>query len=80
MRSDDDHTVDASNAALIMDRAGSERKELVRLTNSYHVATLDYDADVDQRADAGVRQSQPRRLKYSQSIPADPPISSSAYR
>jgi carboxylesterase len=46
MRSDDDHTVDASNAKLVMDRAGSAKKELVRLTNSYHVATLDYDADV----------------------------------
>jgi carboxylesterase len=45
-RSDDDHTVDASNATLIMDRAGSAQKELVRLTNSYHVATLDYDAGV----------------------------------
>jgi carboxylesterase len=48
LRSNDDHTVDASNAALIMERAGSERKELVRLTNSFHVATLDYDADVIQ--------------------------------
>ena len=46
LRSDDDHTVDASSSKLIMDRVGSERKELVRLTNSYHVATLDYDADV----------------------------------
>jgi carboxylesterase len=46
MRSDDDHTVDASSAKLIMERAGSAQKELVRLTNSYHVATLDYDADV----------------------------------
>jgi carboxylesterase len=48
MRSDDDHTVDSSNAALIMDRAASEQKDLIRLTNSYHVATLDYDADVIQ--------------------------------
>jgi carboxylesterase len=48
MRSDDDHTVDASNAALIMDRAASAQKDLIRLTNSYHVATLDYDADVIQ--------------------------------
>jgi carboxylesterase len=48
LRSDDDHTVNASNAPFIMQHAGSERKELVRLTNSYHVATLDYDADVIQ--------------------------------
>ena len=58
MRSDDDHTVDASNAALIMDRVGSAQKELVRLTNSYHVATLDYDADaINERTLAFVRAS-----------------------
>jgi carboxylesterase len=48
----------ASNAARIMDRVGSERKGLVRLTNSYHVATLDYDADViNERTLAFVRAS-----------------------
>jgi carboxylesterase len=58
LRSDEDHTVDASNAKLIMDRAGSAQKELVRLTNSYHVATLDYDADViAERTLAFVRAS-----------------------
>jgi carboxylesterase len=58
MRSDEDHTVDASNAKEIMDRAGSAQKELVRLTNSYHVATLDYDADViTERTLAFVRAS-----------------------
>jgi carboxylesterase len=46
LRSDDDHTVDASSARLIMDRVCSTQKELVRLTNSYHVATLDFDAEV----------------------------------
>jgi carboxylesterase len=40
-----DHTVRPSNAERIMRRAGSERKDLVRLGNSYHVATLDYDAE-----------------------------------
>jgi carboxylesterase len=39
-----DHTVKPANAARIMRRSGSPRKELIQLTNSYHVATLDYDA------------------------------------
>jgi carboxylesterase len=42
--SPEDHTIKPSNAALVMDRAGSPDKEQIRLTNSYHVATLDYDA------------------------------------
>jgi carboxylesterase len=41
----EDHTVKPANARRVIERAGSERKELIRLTNSYHVATLDYDAD-----------------------------------
>jgi carboxylesterase len=46
----DDHTVKPDNSRLVMDRVGSQRKELVTLTNSYHVATLDYDADlINQR-------------------------------
>jgi carboxylesterase len=58
LRSDEDHTVDGSGVKLIMDRVGSERKELVRLTNSYHVATLDYDADIiNERTLAFVRAS-----------------------
>ena len=58
LRSDEDHIVDASNAALIMDRVGSTEPELIRLTNSYHVATLDYDADtIDERTLAFVRAS-----------------------
>jgi carboxylesterase len=40
----EDHTVKPSNSRLIMAKAGSEQKELIGLTNSYHVATLDYDA------------------------------------
>jgi carboxylesterase len=56
LRSDEDHTVDASSVKLIMARVGSERKELLRLTNSFHVATLDYDADViNERTLAFVR-------------------------
>jgi carboxylesterase len=42
--SDEDHTVDPSNARRVAARVGTGRKELVRLTDSYHVATLDNDA------------------------------------
>jgi len=41
---DDDHTVKPANSRRIAERCGSERKDLIRLTNSYHVATLDHDA------------------------------------
>jgi carboxylesterase len=41
----EDHTVKPSNSRRVMDRAGSSSKELVSLPNSYHVATLDYDAE-----------------------------------
>ena len=39
-----DHTVKPANSQRIARRAGSERKEVVPLPNSYHLATLDYDA------------------------------------
>jgi len=42
----EDHVVRPVNSKLVMDMAGSQRKEMVRLANSYHVATLDYDADL----------------------------------
>ena len=44
--SPDDHTVKPSNAKLVFDRAGSPDKEMVPLPNSYHVATLDNDAQI----------------------------------
>ena len=40
----EDHTVRSANSKVFFDRAGSSDKEMVRLSNSYHVATLDYDA------------------------------------
>ena len=43
--SPEDHTVKPANAERVARRAGSERKEVVPLPNSYHVATLDYDAE-----------------------------------
>jgi carboxylesterase len=42
--SHEDHTVRPSNSRRVAERCASDRKELVPLTNSYHVATLDYDA------------------------------------
>ena len=43
--SPEDHTVKPMNSRLVMKKAGSSKKELVTLGNSYHVATLDYDAE-----------------------------------
>jgi carboxylesterase len=40
----EDHTVKPANARLFFERAASTDKELILLTNSYHVATLDNDA------------------------------------
>lgn len=43
-RSGTDHVVPRSNAEMVLERIGSERRELVRCPNSYHVVTLDHDA------------------------------------
>lgn len=42
----EDHVVKPSNSRYVLARVGTTRKELVQLANSYHVATLDYDADL----------------------------------
>jgi carboxylesterase len=44
--SPEDHTVKPSNSKRIYERAGGTQKELIPLRNSYHVATLDYDAEL----------------------------------
>ena len=44
--SDVDHVAKPSNSRFVMAHAGSPQKELVALRNSYHVATLDHDADL----------------------------------
>jgi carboxylesterase len=44
-RSDQDHTVDDSSLLLIRSRVSSDDLTVVALRNSYHVATLDYDAE-----------------------------------
>ena len=42
----DDHTLPVTNTEIIMKLVGSKEKHRIELTNSYHVATLDYDADI----------------------------------
>jgi carboxylesterase len=41
-----DHVVPKGTAAWLMSRVGSERTELVELRESYHVATVDHDAEL----------------------------------
>ena len=42
----EDHVVPKGTAEWLMERVGSKEKELVELPNSYHVATLDHDAEL----------------------------------
>ncbi|MBC7463973.1 MAG: alpha/beta fold hydrolase [Actinobacteria bacterium] len=42
----EDHAIPVSNTEIIMKEIGSVQKQRVELLNSYHVATLDYDADI----------------------------------
>jgi carboxylesterase len=44
-RSPQDHVVHPSNSALVLSRIASKDVEEVLLPDSYHVATLDHDAD-----------------------------------
>ncbi|MGH3145505.1 MAG: alpha/beta hydrolase, partial [Rubrobacter sp.] len=46
LQSTEDHVVPPENGPHILDRLGSENKQLVWLENSYHVATLDNDSDL----------------------------------
>ena len=49
-RSSEDHVVSPSSVKSVMAKIGSKDKELVELHNSYHVATLDHEADlIEQR-------------------------------
>ncbi|MEJ7633368.1 alpha/beta fold hydrolase [Aeromicrobium sp.] len=45
-RSDDDHVVDASSKDIVLSGVSSTIKEFVALQNSYHVATIDNDAQL----------------------------------
>ncbi|CAB4775920.1 unannotated protein [freshwater metagenome] len=42
----EDHVLPVTNTEIIMAEVGSQSKQRIELVNSYHVATLDYDADV----------------------------------
>lgn len=44
--SKEDHTLPVSNTEIIMKGVGSRNKQRIDLVNSYHVATLDYDAEI----------------------------------
>lgn len=44
--SKEDHVVPETNVEIFLDEIGSKDKERVSLLNSYHVATLDYDAEI----------------------------------
>ena len=53
----EDHVVPPENGPHILERLGSEDKELVRLEKSYHVATLDNDADmISERTTRFIRE------------------------
>jgi carboxylesterase len=42
----DDHTLPVSNTEIIFRNIGSHDKQRIELTNSFHVATLDFDAEI----------------------------------
>jgi carboxylesterase len=42
----EDHLVKPANSRYVLDHVGSSRKELIPVPNSYHVATLDFDAEL----------------------------------
>jgi carboxylesterase len=58
----DDHLVKPSNSQYIYDHVGSSEKDLIRMTNSYHVATLDFDAELIFE----------RVLEFARSLAVDP--------
>ena len=43
--SKDDHVLPVYNTDIYMSEIGSAQKQRIELVNSYHVATVDYDAD-----------------------------------
>jgi carboxylesterase len=56
-RSHDDHVVDETSQAIILDAVSSPVTELVTLRDSFHVATLDHDAAlIMERTDAFIAE------------------------
>jgi carboxylesterase len=58
---DQDHLVKPASSRYVFGHVASPKKELIRLTNSFHVATLDYDAELISG----------RVLEFAQSLAAD---------
>jgi len=46
MRSSEDHVVEPSNSQWVLDNVSSNDLTFIELRNSFHVATLDYDAEL----------------------------------
>ena len=44
--SKDDHVLPVYNTDIYLNEIGSEKKQRIELINSYHVATIDYDAEI----------------------------------
>ena len=44
--SKDDHVLPVYNTDIYMNEIGSSQKQRIELINSFHVATVDYDADI----------------------------------
>ena len=42
----EDHTLPVSNTEIVMKEVNSREKNRIELVNSYHVATMDYDAEI----------------------------------
>jgi carboxylesterase len=42
----DDHVLAVTNTEIIMEEIGSNEKNRIELLNSYHVATIDFDAEI----------------------------------
>ena len=42
----EDHTLPVTNTEIILKEIGTREKQRIELINSYHVATLDYDAEI----------------------------------
>ena len=42
----DDHVLEVTNTEIIMEEIGSNEKNRIELLNSYHVATMDFDAEM----------------------------------
>lgn len=63
-----DHVVPPENTTFIYQSISSSQKQLVTLNNSYHVATMDYDAEQIVEEAAGFIQSVASRQQYLKQV------------